>query len=102
VDSAAGGRGGRGGRAGGGGGGGGSNRNSVGIVDLRTGTTSVLQDVQSFVLSDDGSFVALRRYPAAGRAGADLVVRSLEQGTDLTFGNVVEFAWSDASPLLAM
>ncbi len=107
VDSGAGG--GRGGRGGGGRGGnaadgrgGAQNRNRVGIVDLRTGTTTDLADVQSFALSKDGSHVALRRYPAAGRRGADLVVRDLEQRTDVTFGNVSEFAWSDNAPLLAM
>ena len=103
--AAAGGRGGRGaaGRGGNAGAGtGAANRNSVGIVDLRMGTTSALQDVQSFVVSKDGAHVALRRYPAAGRRGADLVVRDLEQGADVTFGNIAEFAWSDNAPLLAM
>ena len=85
-------------------------RNKVGIVDLRRGTTTVIADVQSFALSKDGNFVALRRYappaPAGGRAprGVDVVVRDLEKGTDLTMGNVAELAWSDAvgSALLAL
>jgi dipeptidyl aminopeptidase/acylaminoacyl peptidase len=104
VDSGGGrGRGARGGgRAGNAGGGGAGARNSVGIVDLRTGTATDLGDVQSYSLSKDGSHIALRRYPAAGRRSADLVVRNLDQQTDVTFGNVAEFGWSDSAPLLAM
>lgn len=79
-------------------------RNRVGIVDLRTATTTVLEDVQSFAVSSDGFRVALRRYPPAGRQGrgGELVVRDLAQGTELTFGNVAEYAWSDDGALLAM
>ncbi|HEY7235212.1 MAG TPA: hypothetical protein VH539_13760, partial [Gemmatimonadaceae bacterium] len=79
-------------------------RNKVGIVDLASGTTTLLPDVQSFALSNDGSHVALRRYPAtdAKSRGADLIVRDLEQGTDVSFGNVADFAWSDDGALLAM
>jgi dipeptidyl aminopeptidase/acylaminoacyl peptidase len=107
----AGGRGGRGGRAGGGGRGGGgaptetaavANRNKVGIVDLRTGSVTPLDDVQSYTLSNDGSHVALRRYSAAGRRAADVIVRDLDDGSELTFGNVSETAWSDDGALLAM
>jgi dipeptidyl aminopeptidase/acylaminoacyl peptidase len=108
VDSAAAGRGG--GRGGAGAAAAPTVRNKVGVVDLRRGTTTVIADVQSFALSKDGNFVALRRYtapaPAGGRAprGADVVVRDLEKGTDLTIGNVAELAWSDAlgSALLAL
>jgi hypothetical protein len=81
-----------------------STRNKVGIVDLRSGTTTILPDVQSFALSRNGTHVALRRYGATdtrGR-GADLVVRDLDQGTDVSFGNVADFAWSDDGSLLAM
>jgi len=108
----AGGRGGRGGRAGGGGRGGGGapaengaapNRNKVGVVDLRTGTLTTLDDVQSYTLSSDGSHVALRRYPAgAGRRAADVIVRDLDAGSELAFGNVSESAWSDDGSMLAM
>ena len=81
-----------------------ASRNKIGIVDLRSGKTTIVEQVQSFALSKNGTYVALRRYaPVDGRArGADLVVRDLEQGTDLTFGNVTEFAWSDTSALLAI
>src|ERR1051326_1896754 len=84
--------------------------NKAGIIDLRSGTMTILDDVQSFSLSKDGSHVALRRYapplPSApadahGR-GADLIVRDLDQGTQLAFGDVAEYAWSDDGALLAM
>jgi hypothetical protein len=107
----AGGRGGRGARAGGGGGRGGRGaapveaaapaRDKVAIVDLRGGATTTLDDVQSFVLSNDGAHVALRRYGTGGSRGADVVVRDLDQGTNVTLGNVSQFAWSDDGSMLA-
>jgi dipeptidyl aminopeptidase/acylaminoacyl peptidase len=77
---------------------------SVGIVDLGTGATTMLRDVQWYSLSEDGVHAALRRYSPKGHKGrgADLVVRDLERGTDVTFGNVAEFVWSDDGALLAM
>jgi dipeptidyl aminopeptidase/acylaminoacyl peptidase len=112
-DTGAGGRGGRGGGQGGRGGGApaagaGPARNRIGIVDLRSGSTVAFEDVQSFALSRGGAHVALRRYrptPAPGTPaarGADLVVRDLDKGTQITFGNVADFSWSDEGNLLAM
>lgn len=104
-----GGRGGRGGAAGGRGGAAGAaapapavNRNKVGLVDLRAGTTTRFDDVQSYSLSSDGSHVALRRYGTPGRRGADVIVRDLDAGTELTFGNVAESSWNDDGSQLAM
>ena len=85
-------------------------RSKAGIVDLRSGVTKVVPDIQSFSLSKSGAYVALRRYaapaPQGGRQGrgADVVVRDLDAGVDLTFGNVAELAWSDdpGSSLLAL
>ena len=79
-------------------------RNKVGIVNLRSGVTTLLEDVQSFTMSKDGRHVALRRYSATGRVsrGVDLVVRDLEQGSDVTLGNVADYAWSDDGAMLAM
>lgn len=79
-------------------------RNGVGVVDLRTGATLTLPDVQSYSVSDDGGYVALRGYaqPVPRERGANLVVRDLGAGTSLSFGNVAEYAWSDDAPLLAM
>ncbi len=103
----AGGRGGRGGTAGGGAAA--PARNKIGIVDLRGGSTIEFEDIQSFALSKNGAHVALRRYRPAGTpgaaptaSGADLVVRDLTRGTQVTLGNVAEFEWSDEGALLAM
>ena len=71
------------------------NRNKVVAVDLRSGRSSTFDDVQSYSLSSDGSHIALRRYGTPGRRGADIIVRDLDAGTELTFGNVSEFGWSD-------
>jgi len=99
--------GGRGGRGGRGGAGAAptsttANRNKVGAVDLRTGAMATFDDVQSFTLSSDGAYAALRRYPASGRRAADVIVRDLDAATELTFGNVAESAWSDDGAMLAL
>lgn len=102
------GRGGRGGRGAGAGGAATAAaapaRNKVGIVDLRTGTTTVRDDILSFALGKSGAQLAMRRYPTTGRVsrGADLVVRDLVAGTEITVGNVAEYAWNDDGALLAM
>jgi dipeptidyl aminopeptidase/acylaminoacyl peptidase len=96
------GRGGRGGAAGQTNGGVFTGHNKVGIADLRSGSIAVVDDIQSFALSNDGSHVVLRRYATPGRRGVDVVVRDLETGADLTFGNVAEQGWSDDGALLAM
>jgi dipeptidyl aminopeptidase/acylaminoacyl peptidase len=97
-------------------------QNGLGLVNLATGETSTLDGIESFVFSSDGAFLAMQRYrpaaPAAppdrsGRGGSEasdeklgttLIVRNLASGSDLTFGNVSQFAWQDAerTHLLAM
>lgn len=98
------GRGGRGASGDAAGGASAASRVKMGIADLRSGTTIVLEDVELFVPSGDGSHVAMRRYASEGRRGrgADLVVRNLDAGTEVMFGNVAGFAWSDEGALLAM
>src|SRR5579862_7962814 len=105
------GRGGRGGARGGGGGRGGAapdantgaSHNRLALVDLRSGdSVQTFDDVQSFSLNEPGTFLMMRRYPAQGRRTADIIVRDLAQGTELTFGNVSETAWSDDGAMLAM
>jgi hypothetical protein len=110
VPDTAGGRGGRGGAGRGGRGGQAApgaaaatpNRNRVVAVDLRSGRSSTFDDVQSYSLSSDGQHIALRRYGTPGRRSADIIVRDLDAGTDLTFGNVSEFSWNESGSLLAM
>jgi dipeptidyl aminopeptidase/acylaminoacyl peptidase len=96
-----GGGGGGGGRGGRGGGAGGA-RNRVAVVDLKSGTTTTFDDIQSFTLNKAGTHVALRRSASPGRRGSDVIVRDLEAGTELTFGNVSELSWSEDGSLLAL
>ena len=96
-------------------------QNKLGIMDLTTGTAVTIDDVSSFGFSDQGAWLAFRRYPpartpAAGTgpaaesssaspqdpAGAPLTVRDLKTGADTTFGNVTSFAWQDKGTRLAM
>lgn len=95
----------------------------LGLLDLTTGDTMLVEGVASFAFSDDGAFLTMHRYaPTAqgsqgNRAGgeaesqgdgetashaADLVVRELATGVDTRFGRVAEFAWQEDGTLLAM
>ncbi len=89
-------------------------QNKLGIMDLGSGATSSVDDVASFAFSDEGSWLAFRRYPPARPAtapppdpqadptGATLTVRNLQTGIDTTFGNVTSFAWREKGTHLAM
>ncbi len=82
--------------------------NKLGLLDLASGETRTLEDVESFAFSRDGGFLAMKHYPpdtpGGGPAadpdepkpGAQVVVRSLATGKDTAFGNVSEFAWQNA------
>ena len=76
--------------------------NRLGLLNLTTGDTIEIDGVSSFRFSDDGAFLAMRRYGAKGQSGADVVVRTLKRGLDVTFGNVTAWAWADDSALLAL
>ncbi|HEV8366231.1 MAG TPA: hypothetical protein VGQ52_22140 [Gemmatimonadaceae bacterium] len=76
-------------------------RDSAGVRNLMSGKTELFPEVQSFRCSADGRFLAMRRYRVEGKRMAEMIVLDLGQGTRLTFGNVSEFAWADARPLLA-
>lgn len=81
-------------------------RNSVGILELASGETRTVEGVAAFAFDGSGRFLAMQRYPEAesseGPAPADLVVRDLDGGSELAFGNVTGFAWQDDGSLLAM
>ncbi|MBW3535322.1 MAG: hypothetical protein KY453_08930 [Gemmatimonadetes bacterium] len=80
-------------------------RDDLGLVDLTTGERTTVEDVASFAFSGDGRWLAMRRYPPQGEReadGVDVVVRDLADGTDLSLGNVSEYAWRDGGALLAM
>ncbi|MGH7506629.1 MAG: alpha/beta hydrolase family protein, partial [Longimicrobiales bacterium] len=72
------------------------------IVNLSTLETVEVDDIASFRFSGDGRFLALHAYPPEDKHAAVLIVRDLERGTTTTFGDVSDFAWSDAGALLAL
>jgi dipeptidyl aminopeptidase/acylaminoacyl peptidase len=81
-----------------------SGRPRAGIVDLRTGSTTLIDDVASVAFSADSRFLALRRLPAASSTGdgSGLTVRALVTGREVAFGNVAGHAWRGTGAVLAM
>src|SRR5687767_2061592 len=79
-------------------------RGKAGLLDLRTGRQTVIDNVTDYAFSGDSRFVALRGYTAQGRksSGVDVIVRDLARGIDTNFGNVGSFAWQDKGSLLAL
>lgn len=91
-------------------------RNKMGLLDMgllhlqsgeggengKSGEEEIFDAVASFAFDDAGNYLLMRGYAAEGRDAADLVVRSLETGTNINFGNVTEYAWQDDAPRLAM
>ena len=95
-------------------------RKKLGLLNLASGETSTLDEIETFAFSADGGHLAMRRYAAepprqeraegesataseeTDKPGSTLIVRALSTGTDTTFGNVVEYLWQTAGPLLAM
>lgn len=77
-------------------------RTRLGLRDLMLGENVEVEDVASFAFSEDGRFLALRRYaPKEDDEAADLVVRELATGRDTCFGNVVSYEWCESAPLIA-
>jgi dipeptidyl aminopeptidase/acylaminoacyl peptidase len=81
-------------------------RSKLGLRNLATGDTLVIDDVAGFAFSDGGAYLAMRRYPPNGgerkHKGVDVVVRDLASGLETNFGNVAEYAWQDEGSLLAL
>ncbi|MDX1645952.1 MAG: prolyl oligopeptidase family serine peptidase [Longimicrobiales bacterium] len=79
-------------------------RDKLGLLDLETGERTVREEVASFAFSDDGRYLAMRRYKPEEKesAGVDVIVRDLADGTQMLFGNVSEMAWQDEGTLLAL
>jgi dipeptidyl aminopeptidase/acylaminoacyl peptidase len=72
---------------------------------LEDGETTELKSVLSISFSRDSRFAAfeIEGGPAPDKkAGRALIVRNLKNGTDTTFGNIAQHAWSDRGSLLAM
>jgi len=78
----------------------------LGLLNLETGDTTLVESVSDFAFSDGGRYLAMRRYPPQEAPdemrGADLLIRDLKTGTYTSFGNVAEVEWQDDAPHLAM
>jgi dipeptidyl aminopeptidase/acylaminoacyl peptidase len=79
-------------------------RSRVGIVDLRTGAATLVDNIASFEFSGDSRFLAMRSFAPQGRTanGFDLIIRDLEDGAVISFGNASMFRWQETGSLLAM
>jgi len=76
---------------------------SLGVMNLATAEVDTLEHVQSASFSDDGRFLALRKYGEEGSdGGADLVIRNLATGSHYSIGNVSEYAFSPEGAHLAV
>ena len=79
-------------------------REKAALMDLDTGETREFDDVSEARFDVSGRFLALRGYSPdepEGK-GADVRVIALSTGTETTFGNVGEMAWSPGGSLLAL
>lgn len=94
-------------------------RRKIGILNLASGETKTIDDIESFAFSADGADLAMRAYPPEpprregsdsnadsdaeerDKPGSALIVRRLATGIDTTFGNVTEYAWQTKGPLVA-
>ena len=78
--------------------------NSLGLINLRTGEQEKIEDIQSFSFSDDGAYLAIRRYKPEDKEseGVDVIVRTMSTGSLMSFGNVSSLAWQDEGQLLAL
>ena len=82
---------------------------SLGLLRLSSAEAEIVDRVASFGFGAGGAYVAMHRYPPSSedesdtdRRGADLVVRGLAGGAELTIGNVAEYAWQTDGSLLAV
>ena len=79
-------------------------REKASLMDLRTGETREFDAVSERDFDASGRYVALRGYAPdepAGK-GAGLRIVTLATGTEISFGNVGEMAWSSTGSLLAL
>jgi dipeptidyl aminopeptidase/acylaminoacyl peptidase len=103
AEGRAGGGGGRGGRGGAAQGGGTGPARTLELIELATGTKTVVPGVQSFRFSPDGRFVAVDKARAAGAThqGHDLILVELATGSQRNIGNVASHAFNESGALLA-
>jgi len=82
---------------------------TLSLIDLATGEKTDFEKVKEFAFSGErAGFIALHRYPSEGREkekdtwrGSDLILRDLARGTELSLGNVSEYAFDKKGTYLA-
>ncbi len=69
----------------------------LGVMDLHTSEVDTINHIASYELSDDGRFLLMRKYKPEESAirGSDVIIRDLENGSDLLLGNVAEGKFND-------
>ena len=98
------GRGGRGGQGGGAAAAQGANANRMlHVLNVVTGAKDSVSVNGTFRFAKGSAFLTIKKNKPNGQEfeGTDLIVRDLRSGNSLNFGNVDEFAFNDASTLLA-
>jgi dipeptidyl aminopeptidase/acylaminoacyl peptidase len=79
-------------------------RTQVAILALGTDEPETYGDKHSFAFDATGRFVAILGYAPEELKGkgADLRILDLDAGTEVTFGNIAEYRWSETDSLLAL
>jgi hypothetical protein len=75
----------------------------MGILDLATGKTEIIQNVNRFEFTRNGKFLAIYLNPPKDNKdkGAVLLVKNMGDGKTRTIGNVTEYAFNKKSDQLA-
>ena len=73
--------------------------NKLGVLNLATKDSLEFLDVVNYKFSGSGSYIAMKRQKNKANT---LIVKNLETGLEVTFGNIKEYAWQDKGTLLAM
>ena len=76
--------------------------NQAVLFELATGTKRQFDKISKFAFHKSGHHLALHSYPEEKSKSANLLVFNLSKASQLNFGQVSEFAWSELSPLIAM
>lgn len=76
----------------------------LGLMNLASTTTDTVKNIQDFKFSDNGKFLAMKKYKPeeVESEGTDLLLRNLETGSTQLIGNVSEFAFNDGGTKLAV
>jgi dipeptidyl aminopeptidase/acylaminoacyl peptidase len=79
-------------------------RLGVGVRHLESGRVQDFEATSDFGFDATGEFLVLYGYaPEEPKGkGADVRILSLDTGTEIAFGNVAEYSWSDTGSLIAM